>query len=118
MVIIISIPAVILNENTFDSVAPVLPPDIVLDCATVPAVDVQLMVCVPVVVKFVRVVVSHITMLPDPVRFILPVPKAITLEFEFVLEKIPQDNNLLFRSNVPFVKVIVLVVPSVKSSPN
>lgn len=117
MVAITSIPAVILNENTFDSVAPVVPPDIILGCATVPEVDVQLMVGVPVVVNPVRIVVSHIVA-NEPVRFIVPVPKAITLEFEFVLEKSPQDNDLLFRSNVPFVKVIVLVVPRVKSSPN
>lgn len=104
------VPAVILNEILLVSGNPAPAATLV---ATAPLL-VKLATGVPVIVRFVVVVVVHTD--PVPVSVMLPVPKASVLMFELLVLNDPVVSVLLFRSNVPFVRVTILVDPAVSAS--
>lgn len=102
-------PVVILNVIELDSLTE--------PAAMVEAVAVlfdMLTTSVPVAVNPVDV--DILQTLPEFSSVIFPVPNANVLVFELLLPKDPAVNVLLFRSNVPFVRVTCLVDPSVKAS--
>lgn len=69
---------------------------------------------VPVMVRFVPVLV--VQTVPKPVTVTFPVPKAIVLVFELLLANWPQVSVLLFRLSVPAVSVTSLLEATVKAS--